>query len=211
MRSRSRPACHRGASEIEITETALIRDFNRTLAMLRQTVALGIATVMDDFVGPAIPRRPISAQAFPSDRIKIDRSSSSRSIPTDRPRQSCGQCSASVVGWACRYWPKASRRATSCNACRTRCATRQGYLLGARPPSAASVTSPMTMSCWRRATIPSCRQPNRLRPGISARTMLVNSAACIVPNAGRRRPRQIAALLNRATSRYDAAPAFGAD
>jgi predicted signal transduction protein with EAL and GGDEF domain len=35
--------------EIEITETALVRDFNRALATLRQIKALGVRIAMDDF------------------------------------------------------------------------------------------------------------------------------------------------------------------
>jgi EAL domain-containing protein (putative c-di-GMP-specific phosphodiesterase class I) len=35
--------------EIEITETALVRDFNRTLTTLRQVKALGVRIAMDDF------------------------------------------------------------------------------------------------------------------------------------------------------------------
>jgi diguanylate cyclase len=58
--------------EIEITETALIRDFNRTLAMLRQIKALGIAIAMDDF-GTGYSSLS-NLRAFPFDRIKIDRS-----------------------------------------------------------------------------------------------------------------------------------------
>jgi diguanylate cyclase len=58
--------------EIEITETALVRDFNRTLAMLRQIKALGVAIAMDDF-GTGYSSLS-NLRAFPFDRIKIDRS-----------------------------------------------------------------------------------------------------------------------------------------
>jgi diguanylate cyclase (GGDEF)-like protein/PAS domain S-box-containing protein len=58
--------------EIEITETALIRDFNRTLAMLRQIKTLGIGIAMDDF-GTGYSSLS-NLRAFPFDRIKIDRS-----------------------------------------------------------------------------------------------------------------------------------------
>jgi diguanylate cyclase len=61
-----------GRLEIEITETALVRDFNRTLAMLRQIKALGIAIAMDDF-GTGYSSLS-NLRAFPFDRIKIDRS-----------------------------------------------------------------------------------------------------------------------------------------
>jgi diguanylate cyclase len=58
--------------EIEITETALVRDFNRALGMLRQIKALGIGIAMDDF-GTGYSSLS-NLRAFPFDRIKIDRS-----------------------------------------------------------------------------------------------------------------------------------------
>ena len=58
--------------EIEITETALVRDFNRALAMLRQIKALGGAIALDDF-GTGYSSLS-NLRAFPFDRIKIDRS-----------------------------------------------------------------------------------------------------------------------------------------
>ena len=58
--------------EIEITETALVRDFNRTLMMLRQIKALGVGIAMDDF-GTGYSSLS-NLRAFPFDRIKIDRS-----------------------------------------------------------------------------------------------------------------------------------------
>jgi diguanylate cyclase (GGDEF)-like protein/PAS domain S-box-containing protein len=59
-----------GRLEIEITETALVRDFNRALAMLRQIKALGIRIAMDDF-GTGYSSLS-NLRAFPFDRIKID-------------------------------------------------------------------------------------------------------------------------------------------
>ena len=56
--------------ELEITETALIRDFNRALSMLRQIKALGIRIAMDDF-GTGYSSLS-TLRAFPFDRIKID-------------------------------------------------------------------------------------------------------------------------------------------
>jgi diguanylate cyclase (GGDEF)-like protein/PAS domain S-box-containing protein len=58
--------------ELEVTETALIRDFNRALATLRQLKALGIRIAMDDF-GTGYSSLS-NLQAFPFDKIKIDRS-----------------------------------------------------------------------------------------------------------------------------------------
>jgi diguanylate cyclase (GGDEF)-like protein/PAS domain S-box-containing protein len=58
--------------EIEITETALVRDLNRTLATLRQVKTLGVEIAMDDF-GTGYSSLS-NLRAFPFDRIKIDRS-----------------------------------------------------------------------------------------------------------------------------------------
>jgi diguanylate cyclase len=56
--------------EIEITETALVRDFSRALAMLRQIKLLGVCIAMDDF-GTGYSSLS-NLRAFPFDRIKID-------------------------------------------------------------------------------------------------------------------------------------------
>jgi diguanylate cyclase (GGDEF)-like protein/PAS domain S-box-containing protein len=56
--------------EIEITETALVRDFNRALATMRQIKALGIHIAMDDF-GTGYSSLS-NLRAFPFNKIKID-------------------------------------------------------------------------------------------------------------------------------------------
>jgi len=58
--------------ELEITETALIRDMNRALATLRQLKALGVQIAMDDF-GTGYSSLS-NLRAFPFDKIKIDTS-----------------------------------------------------------------------------------------------------------------------------------------
>jgi diguanylate cyclase (GGDEF)-like protein len=58
--------------ELEITETALIRDFNRALSALRRVKALGVHIAMDDF-GTGYSSMS-NLRAFPFDKIKIDRS-----------------------------------------------------------------------------------------------------------------------------------------
>jgi diguanylate cyclase (GGDEF)-like protein/PAS domain S-box-containing protein len=57
---------------IEITETALVRDFNRALAALRRIKALGVSIAMDDF-GTGYSSLGY-LRSFPFDKIKIDRS-----------------------------------------------------------------------------------------------------------------------------------------
>ena len=56
--------------ELEITETALVRDFTRALAMLRQVKAIGVRIAMDDF-GTGYSSLS-NLRAFPFDKIKID-------------------------------------------------------------------------------------------------------------------------------------------
>jgi diguanylate cyclase len=58
--------------ELEITETALVRDLNRALATLRRIKMLGVRIAMDDF-GTGYSSLS-NLRAFPFDKIKIDRS-----------------------------------------------------------------------------------------------------------------------------------------
>ncbi|KQT53560.1 diguanylate phosphodiesterase [Methylobacterium sp. Leaf456] len=58
--------------EIEVTETALIRDPNRALLTLRQLKALGLSIAMDDF-GTGYSSLS-NLRSFPFDKIKIDSS-----------------------------------------------------------------------------------------------------------------------------------------
>lgn len=61
-----------GRLELEITESALIEDLQRTLDMLRRIKALGVAIAMDDF-GTGYSSLS-TLQAFPFDKLKIDKS-----------------------------------------------------------------------------------------------------------------------------------------
>ncbi|MFI5013991.1 MAG: EAL domain-containing protein [Hyphomicrobiales bacterium] len=56
--------------ELEITETALVRDLNRALSTLRSLKALGVHIAMDDF-GTGYSSLS-NLRAFPFDKIKID-------------------------------------------------------------------------------------------------------------------------------------------
>ena len=58
--------------EIEITESALIRDMTRALSTLRQVKALGVRIAMDDF-GTGYSSLS-NLRAFPFDKIKVDQS-----------------------------------------------------------------------------------------------------------------------------------------
>ena len=61
-----------GRLELEITETALIRDLKRALVTLRRLKMMGIRVAMDDF-GTGYSSLS-NIHAFPFDKIKIDRS-----------------------------------------------------------------------------------------------------------------------------------------
>jgi diguanylate cyclase (GGDEF)-like protein/PAS domain S-box-containing protein len=61
-----------GRLELEITETALVKDMPRALATLRQIKALGVRVAMDDF-GTGYSSLS-NLRAFPFDKIKIDAS-----------------------------------------------------------------------------------------------------------------------------------------
>jgi diguanylate cyclase len=61
-----------GRLELEITETALVRDLNRALATLRRIKMLGVRIAMDDF-GTGYSSLS-NLRSFPFDKIKIDRS-----------------------------------------------------------------------------------------------------------------------------------------
>jgi diguanylate cyclase (GGDEF)-like protein len=69
--------------ELEITETALVRDFDRALSALRRVKALGVHIAMDDFGTGYSSLSNLSA--FPFDKIKIDRSFI-QAINTNRQR-----------------------------------------------------------------------------------------------------------------------------
>ena len=56
--------------ELEITETALVRDMHRALATLRQLKGIGVRVAMDDF-GTGYSSLS-NLRAFPFDKIKID-------------------------------------------------------------------------------------------------------------------------------------------
>jgi diguanylate cyclase len=58
--------------ELEVTETALVRDLNRALDTLRRIKMLGVRIAMDDF-GTGYSSLS-NLRAFPFDKIKIDRS-----------------------------------------------------------------------------------------------------------------------------------------
>ncbi len=113
-----------GPLEIEITETALIRDLPRALATLRRIKAMGVRIAMDDSA-PAT-RRCRTCAPSRSTRSRIDASFTRSSIRASRRRRSCGPCSASAGAWACRSWRRASRPPASSPSWAPRPATSAG-------------------------------------------------------------------------------------
>ncbi|WP_176085471.1 EAL domain-containing protein [Martelella sp. HB161492] len=73
--------------ELEITETGIIADYNRALAVITQLKQLGVKVAMDDFGTGNSSLRTL--QQFPFDKIKVDRSFVS-GLPDD-------QLSAAIV------------------------------------------------------------------------------------------------------------------
>ncbi len=97
--------------ELEVTETALIRDLQRALDVLRRLKALGVSIAMDDF-GTGYSSLS-TLQAFPFDKIKIDRSFIDKVQSAARRRPSCAPCWSSAGRCRSRSSRKASRRTTS--------------------------------------------------------------------------------------------------
>ena len=135
--------------EIEITETALVRDLNRTLATLRQVKALGVAIAMDDF-GTGYSSLS-NLRAFPFDRIKIDRSF----IKSVNSNQQAATIVRAVLGLGkglgLPVSRKASRPTRSCASCKRKAATRcRAFCSDARQRSTPSGNTPIrTQTCRR--------------------------------------------------------------
>jgi EAL domain-containing protein (putative c-di-GMP-specific phosphodiesterase class I) len=68
--------------ELEITESALFRDYQRALDNLRRLKALGVRIAMDDF-GTGFSSLS-TLQSFPFDKIKIDKSFVENILHDDR-------------------------------------------------------------------------------------------------------------------------------
>ena len=121
--------------ELEITETALIRDPDRALITLRQLKALGVRIAMDDF-GTGYSSLS-NLRAFPFDKIKID-GSFIRSVDSNAQAAAIVR---SVLGLGARPRPAGHRRgrrdpggtrflaAENCHAA-------QGYFIGRPGPIA---------------------------------------------------------------------------
>ena len=108
--------------ELEITETALVRDLHRALSTLRQLKALGVRIAMDDF-GTGYSSLA-NLRAFPFDKIKIDRSF----VQSVDSNEQAATIVRAVLGLGrdlgCRCWRKVSKRRASSSSLRKSSATR---------------------------------------------------------------------------------------
>ena len=84
-----------GRLELEITETALVRDLNRALATLRRIKMLGVRIAMDDF-GTGYSSLS-NLRAFPFDKIKIDGSFIRSVNSNEQEPLSCARYSGSAA------------------------------------------------------------------------------------------------------------------
>ncbi len=111
-------------------------------------------------ISAPVTRRSRTCARFRSTRSRSTVRSSGRSIPTSRPQPLSVPCWASDGDSVYRCWPKASRPKPNCNSWRPNIATRcRAICLGARPRSAASVISRMTMRGRTQSrTLPCCPQ-----------------------------------------------------
>ena len=117
--------------ELEITETALIRDLTRALTTLRQLKALGVHIAMDDF-GTGYSSLA-NLRAFPFDKLKIDKSFITS---VDDNEQSAAIVRAVLGlgrGLICRSSRKAWKRPRNCKFLAPSSAARRRAICSASP------------------------------------------------------------------------------
>jgi diguanylate cyclase (GGDEF)-like protein len=147
-----------GRLELEITETALVRDLNRALATLRHIKMLGVRIVMDDF-GTGYSSLS-NLRAFPFDKIiRSTARSSNRSITTSRPPPSCVPCWGSAAPSICRCLRRAWRRLPNSISSQASSATRRKAIF-----SASRATSSNSVGRRKASMKPQKRQKRHSRP-----------------------------------------------
>jgi len=132
----ARSGLHPSRLELEITETALLQDNERTMALLHRLRGLGVRIVLDDF-GTGYSSLS-HLRSFPFDKLKIDQSF----VREMAFRPDCAAIVQSAVGLADKLG-----MTTTAEGVETRdqltlvrdagCAEAQGYLLGMPAPLAA--------------------------------------------------------------------------
>ena len=140
--------------ELEITETAMISDMQRTTHVLRQLKALGVSIAMDDF-GTGYSSLS-TLKAFPFDKIKLDQSFMSE---LDENPQSWAIIRAVLaLGEGLRIPVLAEGVETEAQLAFLRaqgCTEAQGFLLGRPGPEATCELSAEARAFWTGAEPPS--------------------------------------------------------
>ena len=127
--------------ELEITETAMISDMERTTHVLRQLKALGVTIAMDDF-GTGYSSLS-TLRAFPFDKIKLDRSFMTE-LDGDEPQSQAIIRAVLTIGESLSIPVLAEGVETAEQLAFLRaqgCNEVQGYLLGRPQPEADALTN----------------------------------------------------------------------
>ena len=131
--------------ELEITETAMISDMERTTHVLRQLKALGVTIAMDDF-GTGYSSLS-TLRAFPFDKIKLDRSFMTE-LDGDLPQSQAIIRAVLTIGESLSIPVLAEGVETAEQLAFLRaqgCDEVQGYLLGRPQPEADALTNGAAM------------------------------------------------------------------
>jgi EAL domain-containing protein (putative c-di-GMP-specific phosphodiesterase class I) len=143
--------------ELELTESAIITDKDRTLAILQQIRALGVTLALDDF-GTSYSSLE-TLRAFPFDKIKLDRSFM---IEVDKSQQARSIIRAVLALGRSLEIPVLAEgietRAQLDILKAEGCDTVQGYLLGRPVPYAAIAEDPANYAAMLRAVIENAAQ-----------------------------------------------------
>ena len=138
---------HPSRLELEITETAMISDMDRTTHILRQLKALGVSIAMDDF-GTGYSSLS-TLRAFPFDKIKLDRSFMSE---LDGGPQSSAIIRAVLALGESLEIPVLAEGVESMEQLSflrdQGCTEAQGYLLGRPQPTAGSQIQDEALALW---------------------------------------------------------------
>ena len=132
--------------ELEITETAMITDLERTTHILRQLKLLGVSIAMDDF-GTGYSSLS-TLRAFPFDKIKLDRSFMSQ---LDGPQSAAIVRAVLALGESLEIPVLAEGVETLAQLTFLRdqgCDEVQGYLLGRPKPIADSHIQDAALAMW---------------------------------------------------------------
>ncbi len=138
---------HPSRLELEITETAMISDMDRTTHILRQLKALGVSIAMDDF-GTGYSSLS-TLRAFPFDKIKLDRSFMSEL--DGGPQSSAIIRAVLALGESLEIPVLAEGVETMEQLSFLRdqgCTEAQGYLLGRPQPTAGSQIQDEALALW---------------------------------------------------------------